>query len=73
MRKGSQWWCEGVSKAIPEKRCAYMIVWLQRKNEVLYEGYRDEKSSENVCADKKLSRRLTDNFRKAVNMMRKTN
>jgi len=30
VRKGSEWWCEEVSAAIAEKRCAYEVVTEER-------------------------------------------
>jgi len=53
VRKGSEWWCEEVSVVIAEKRRAYEV-WLQRKDEVSYERYKEKRNrAKRVVGDAK--------------------
>ena len=63
-----EWWSEEVSAVVKEKRQAYEV-WLQNKDEVSYERYREKRNQvkrvvhqAQVRADERWGRKLTENF-----------
>ena len=74
VRKGSEWWCEDVRKAVAEKRQAYEV-WLQRRDEASYESYKERRNQAKravrvakVRADERWGRKLTENFQENKKM-----
>ena len=68
VRKGSEWWCKAIRLAVAERRHA-LVVWLQRKDEMLYERYKKKRNQAKravdvakVHADERWGRKMTENF-----------